>query len=133
MKEVLANPVETIANGAPGVIHNDFDLAAYTEALFELTAFETPNRAQREAIELLTLLMESYEKAHYAVPRAEPLSVLRFLMEHQGLTQRDLIPEFGSASAVSMCLSGQRKLTLEQIQKLSARFKLSADVFIGKV
>jgi HTH-type transcriptional regulator/antitoxin HigA len=113
-------------------IHNDADLATYTEMLFHLTALDQPLPAQREAIELLTLLIESYEKAHYAIPRAEPIAVLRFLMEHQALTQRDLIPEFGSASAVSMCLSGQRKLTLEQIQKLSARFKLSADVFIGK-
>jgi len=40
------------------------------------------------------------------------------------------VPEFGSESAVSMFLSGQRKLNLEQVRKLSARFKLPADVFL---
>lgn len=44
--------------------------------------------------------------------------------------QRDLVPEFGSESAVSMFLAGQRNLTVEQIRKLSSRFKLPADVFI---
>jgi len=56
---------------------------------------------------------------------------VRFLLEHQNLTQRDLIPEFGSESAVSMFLSGERKLTLDQVRKLSLRFKLSADIFIN--
>jgi len=57
---------------------------------------------------------------------------VRFLVEQQNLTQRDLIPQFGSESAVSMFMTGQRNLTLEQVRKLSARFKLPADVFIPK-
>jgi antitoxin component HigA of HigAB toxin-antitoxin module len=31
-----------------------------------------------------------------------------------------------------MFLAGQRKLTMEQVRKLRARFKLPADVFIAK-
>jgi HTH-type transcriptional regulator / antitoxin HigA len=31
-----------------------------------------------------------------------------------------------------MFLAGQRKLTLAQVRKLSTRFKLPVDVFIGK-
>ncbi len=31
-----------------------------------------------------------------------------------------------------MFLASQRKLTLEQVRKLSARFKLPADVFIAR-
>ena len=49
-----------------------------------------------------------------------------------GPPTRDLVPQFGSESAVSMFLAGQRKLTLEQVRKLRARFKLPADVFIAK-
>ncbi len=119
-----------IANGAPRVIHNDAELEAYTNALFRLTALENPSRSQVEAIELLTLLIERYEETHYPIPDADAVSVVRFLLQQQGLTQRDLIPEFGSESAVSMFLARQRKLTLEQVRKLSARFELPADVFI---
>ncbi len=108
----------------PRVIHNDAELEAYTEALFELTALENPSHSEVEAIELLTLLVERYEQEHYSIPAADPVSVVRFLIERQNLTQRDLIPQFGSESAVSMFLSGQRNLTIKQVRKLSTRFKL---------
>src|SRR5579859_4602803 len=131
MTSVLADPAKMIAKGAPHVIHNDAELAAYTEVLFRLTSLTRPSRSEEEAIELLTLLIERYEETNYPIPSADPISVVRFLLEHQNLTQRDLIPEFGSESAVSMFLSGERKLTLDQIRNLSSRFKLSADVFIN--
>ena len=127
---LLADPAKMIAKGAPHVIHNDEELKAYTDALFQLTALANPSRAERQAIELLTLLIERYEETHYPIPPADAVSVVRLLLEQQVLTQRDLIPEFGSESGVSMFLTKQRKLTLQQVRKLSARFKLPADVFI---
>lgn len=130
MSTVLADPAKMIAKGAPHVIHNDEELEAYTDALFQLTALENPSRCEAQAIELLTLLIERYEETHYAIPAADAVSVVRFLLEHQNLAQRDLIPQFGSESAVSMFLARQRKLTLDQVRKLSARFKLPADVFV---
>lgn len=132
MSTALANPAKMIAHGAPRVIHNDKELEAYTAALFDLTALDHPSPSEREAIELLTLLIERYEQQHYPIPAADAVSVVRFLIENQNLTQRDLIPQFGTESAVSMFLSGQRKLTLEQVRKLSTRFNLPADVFIAK-
>lgn len=133
MSTVLANPAKMIAHGAPRVIHNDAELEMYTDALFRLTALENPSSSEVEAIELLTLLVERYEQEHYSVPAADPVSIVRFLLEQQNLTQRDLIPQFGSESAVSMFMTGQRNLTLEQVRNLSTRFKLPTDVFIPKV
>src|SRR5258708_8623978 len=130
MNTVLADPARMIAKGTPHVIHNDEELEAYNNALFQLPALENPSRSEEEAIELLTWLVERYEETHYPIPAADAVSVVRFLLEQQNLTQRDLIPEFGSESAISMFLARQRKLTLEQVRKLSARFKLPADVFI---
>ncbi|SRR6266705_781280 len=132
MSTPLANPAEMIEHGAPRVIHNDDELEAYTEALFQLTKLENPSSAEMEAIELLTLLVERYEQEHSPIPAADPVSVVRFLIEQQNLTQRDLIPQFGSESAVSMFLNGQRNLTIEQVRRLSIRFKLPADLFIPK-
>src|SRR5271170_6206215 len=132
MNTILANPAKMIARGAPRIIHNDRELETYTAVLFELTVLENPSPSELEAIELLTLLVERYEQDRYPIPAADAVSVVRFLIESQYLTQRDLIPQFGSESAVSMFLSGQRKLTLDQVRKLSARFKLPADVFIAR-
>ena len=131
MTTVLADPAKMITKGAPHVIHNDDELGAYTKALFRLTALENPTRPEQEAIELLTLLIERYEETSYPIPKVDAVSVVRFLLEHQDLTQRELVQEFGSESAVSMFLAGQRKLTLEQVRKLSKRFKLPADVFVS--
>jgi HTH-type transcriptional regulator / antitoxin HigA len=133
MTTLLADPTEMIEKGAPHIIHNDEELEAYTDALFDLTALENITPAQSEAIELLTLLIERYEQEHYSIPAAHPISVVQYLLQSQGLNQRDLIPEFGTESAVSMFLSGQRKLNLEQVKKLSSRFRLPADVFIEKI
>ena len=132
MSTVLANPAKMIAHGAPRVIHNDEELEAYTDALFRLTALASPSDTEVEAIELLTLLVERYEQEHYPIPAADPIAVLRLLIDRQGLTQRDLIPQFGSESAVSMFLAGQRQLTLEQLRRLSARFQLPADLFLAR-
>ncbi len=133
MSTVLANPAEMIAHGAPHVIHNEAELEVYTDALFQLTALESPSSSEVEAIDLLTLLVERYEQEHYSIPKADPVSIVRFLIEQQNLTQRDLIPQFGSESAVSMFMRRQRNLSLEQVRKLSIRFKLPADIFISKV
>ena len=54
MSTILRDPAEMIAKGAPRVIHNDAELEAYTDALFQLTALENPSRDEVEAIELLT-------------------------------------------------------------------------------
>jgi len=129
---ILPNPAEWFAVGAPRVIHTGSELEAYTETLFQLTALEQPTPAEEEAIELLTLLIERYEREHFPIPAADARSVVRFLIDQQHLTQRDLIPQFGSESAVSMFLSGKRKLTLKQITKLSNRFHLPADVFLQR-
>jgi HTH-type transcriptional regulator / antitoxin HigA len=85
MKTVLAKPAEMIAQGAPRVIHNDRELAVYTDALFQLTTLENASHAEAEAIELLTLLVDRYEQSHYSLPKAGAISVLRFLIEQQAL------------------------------------------------
>jgi hypothetical protein len=42
------------------------------------------------------------------------------------------IPQFGSEIAISLFLSGRRNLTLEQVRRLSDRFKLPVDLFVSK-
>jgi HTH-type transcriptional regulator/antitoxin HigA len=131
MAPVLANPVEMIEGGAPHVIHNDEELEVYTKALFSLTSIDHPNSAQAQAIELLSLLIERYESRRYPIPAADPVTVLRFLMDQNGLSQRDIVQDIGSESLVSMIMNGQRNLTVDHIRNLSARFHVSASVFIA--
>jgi HTH-type transcriptional regulator/antitoxin HigA len=128
---MLANPSEMIRQGAPHLIHSEEELAEYTEALFELTAKHDPTPDEEVAIELMTLLIERYESEHYPVPEAEPADVLRFLLEQNGLAQRDVAPELGSESTVSLVLSGKRQLNRDHIARLSRRFHVSPAVFFA--
>ena len=106
MKTKLANPVEMIQRGAPRLIRNDDELERYTEALFELTALDHPNAAEIDAINLLSLLVETYEARRYPVESASPIEVLRFLMDQNGLEQRDLTNGLGSLDRRSRCIQG---------------------------
>jgi HTH-type transcriptional regulator/antitoxin HigA len=133
MSTALANPTEMIRQGAPRLIHSDEELAKYTKELFKLTAKSRPTSAEEEAIELLTLLIERYESERYPVPDADPIDVLRFLLEQNGLTQKDIAPELGSESTVSLVLAGKRRLNRNHIARLSQRFHVSPSVFFGKL
>ena len=86
----MKDPAKMIARGAPHIIHNDEELHTYTDALFKLTAKEKPSHSEMEAMELLTMLIERYEDVHYSIPEADPVSVVRYLIEKGELLQRDL-------------------------------------------
>src|ERR1035437_7565841 len=131
MSTILANPAEMIRQGAPRLIHSDEELAEYTQTLFELTAKSDPKPEEEEAIELLTLLIERYEAEHYPMPEADPIDVLRFLLDQNGLSQRSIAPELGSDSTVSLVLTGKRRLNRDHIARLSQRFHVSPSVFFG--
>jgi len=131
MSTFLANPAQMIHLGAPHIIHSDEELDRYIAALFALTAKAETTPDEDEAIELLTLLIERYEADLFPLPAAHPITVLRFLMERHGLSQKDLIPEFGVESTVSLVLSGKRQMNREHIARLSKRFHVSPAVFFG--
>jgi HTH-type transcriptional regulator/antitoxin HigA len=132
MSTALANPAEMIRRGAPRLVHNDRELAEYTRVLFELTSRKNPTRAEEEAIDLMTLLIERYESQRFPVPEAKPIDVLRFLLERNGLSQRDIASELGSEATVSLVLSGKRQLNRDHIARLSRRFHVSPAVFFGR-
>jgi len=115
---------------APKVIRTEKENEAYTEVLYELDQrAETLTAAEKELVELLTLLIEDFEEKRYPLPRAKPVEVVRFLMEQHGLLQKDLVDVFGARSIVSEVLSGKRELNKEQIARLSARFRVSPELF----
>lgn len=83
-----------------------------------------------ERLELFALLVENYEKEHFAIGLPTPIEAIRFRMEQQGLTQRDLVPYFGSRPKVSEVLSGKRPLTLAMIRALVSGLGIPADVLL---
>jgi HTH-type transcriptional regulator/antitoxin HigA len=85
---------------------------------------------EREYAELLTVLVEAFEDANYALEGSTADSRLRSLMEEHGLRQRDLLDVFGSRGIASEVVSGKRAVSKEQAKKLAARFHVAADLFL---
>jgi HTH-type transcriptional regulator/antitoxin HigA len=81
---------------------------------------------------LLSELIEDFEeKAYPEVGRSStPRDVLAFLMEQQGLKQKDLVDIFSSSGTISQVLNGAREISKAQAKALGAKFKVSAELFI---
>lgn len=100
------------------------------EELMEQIPLSDAPAALEDELEVLSLLVERYEDAHQPVAQPDPLEAIRFRMEQQGLTQRDLAPFLGSRGKVSEVLSGKRPLTLRMIRALHENLGIPAEVLI---
>lgn len=85
-----------------------------------------------EYVQSVTPFLETYEKKEFPFKSAEPEEVLRFLMEQNHLSQYDLAADFGGQPVVSEVLNKKRKMTREQIQRLSKRFRISPASFFSE-
>lgn len=103
-------------------------LAALAEAerLWEAPA----KSAAADMLDVLTLLIEDYERRHYPIPDPDPIDFLQHVMESRGLNRKDLEPYIGSRGRVSDILNRTRPLTLEMIRRLSDGLKLPAEVLL---
>ncbi len=100
---------------------------ARIEAIFDAK----PNTAKGDELELLLLLVETYEERTHPIDSPDPIDALRFRMEQDGLKPKDLIPYIGSKSKVSEVLSGRRPLSLTMIRKLVAGLRFPAEAVLG--
>jgi HTH-type transcriptional regulator/antitoxin HigA len=101
----------------------------YLAVLDKLASKDHPTSEEEKYAEVLVTLIEAYEAAHYSIPDAPPVEVLRTLIEANNLRQKDLVPIFGSESTVSEVLHKKRGLSKGHIEKLSKRFRVSPAVF----
>jgi len=77
-----------------------------------------PDTAEGEELELLSLLVELYEKEHYPIEAPNPIEAIKFRMEQMNLKQADVAPLFGGKTRVSEVLNGKRPLSLKMITLL---------------
>jgi HTH-type transcriptional regulator/antitoxin HigA len=113
------------------VPHTDKQYKKLIKVLDELID-EVGNNEKHQLAPLLETvgnLIEEYENDHFIQPNSEPIEVLKFLMQENNLTQKDL-NILGSQGVVSEILNGKRDLNVRQIKLLADKFKISPSVFI---
>lgn len=104
----------------------------YRKALqeIELLFNATPNTPEYDRLDVLSTLVEAYEKKHIPIELPDPIAAIQYYMDTRGWSNRDLEPCLGSLIGVSEVLSRKRSLTLEMIRKLNQQLGIPAQILI---
>jgi HTH-type transcriptional regulator/antitoxin HigA len=111
------------------VIKKENQYNQYCKELEELILLKKKNKARNEIVDLLTLLIEKWDEEHNTFSDADPIEVLRYLMDENKLKSVDLARLLGtSPGLVSDILNYRRGLSKQIIRKLSHRFKITQEL-----
>jgi HTH-type transcriptional regulator/antitoxin HigA len=106
--------------------------ADYEQALAELERLwgAKSGTPEGDRLDVLATLIDAYEARHHPIDPPDPIEAIRFRMEQQGLTRRDLEPLIGSRARVTEVLNRKRSLSIAMIRRLHTELGISADVLI---
>ena len=83
-----------------------------------------------DRLDVLATLIDAYEAAHYPMDPPDPIEAIKFRMEQQGLTRKDLQPLIGTRTRVAEVLNRKRNLSISMIRRLHQTLGISAEVLI---
>ena len=104
----------------------------YQEALAEVERLwgAPAGTADGDRLDILATLIDAYEALHYPMDSPDPVEAIKFRMEQQGLTRKDLEPLIGTRTRVAEVLNRRRNLSIGMIRRLHNSLGISADVLI---
>ncbi len=112
-------------------IHSEID---YQAALHEVSAYfesePAPSTPEGDRFEILLTLIEAYEARHYHIDPPDSIEAIKFRMEQEGLTAKDLVPMIGRINRVYEILNRKRGLTTAMMWKLHEGLGISAESLI---
>ena len=83
-----------------------------------------------DRLDVLATLIDAYEARHYPMDPPDPIEAIRFRMEQQKLTRKDLEPFIGTRTRVAEVLNRKRSLSIAMIRRLHEGLGIPADVLI---
>jgi len=110
-------------------IRNDDD---YKDALIQIEGLmgALENTPEGEQLDVLATLVEAYERKTYPMDLPDPVEAIKFYMEQNEMTPKDLEPVIGRMNRVYEVLNHTRPLTLKMIRNLHVRFGIPAESLI---
>jgi len=111
-------------------IRTDAEHEAAVARITQLMGAE-PGTAAGDELDILATLVDAYEAKQFPIKTPDPVSIIKFQMEQQGMTRRDLEPMIGSRARVSEVLTGKRALTLPMIRRLHVGLCIPVDLLVG--
>ena len=88
------------------------------------------NTPQGERLDVLVTLVEAYERKHFPLELPDPIEAIKFAMDQQGLSVKDLEPMLGRSNRVYEVLNRKRPLTLRMIWRLHKELGIPAECLI---
>ena len=110
-------------------IRNEAD---YEAALVEVERLwgASSGTPEGDRLDVLATLIDAYESKHHPIDPADPIEAIKFRMEQQGLTRKDLESILGTRTRVAEVLNRRRGLSINMIRNLHERLGVSAKVLI---
>ena len=105
------------------------DYEAALEEVDRLWGAKAGTRAG-DRLDVLATLIDAYEAEHYPLDPPDPIEAIKFRMDQQGLTRRDLEELIGTRTRIAEVLNRKRGLSIGMIRRLHARLGISAEVLI---
>jgi HTH-type transcriptional regulator/antitoxin HigA len=104
----------------------------YNQALERLEQIfdAEPGTAEGDELELLSLLIDNYERERFPIDLPDPIEAIKFRMEQLNYKPKDLVSVIGFRSRVTEVLNKKRKLSLDMIRRLNKDLHISTDVLI---
>jgi HTH-type transcriptional regulator / antitoxin HigA len=104
----------------------------YKQALKRLEVIfdAEPGTAVGEELDLLSLLIDNYERIHCPIDLPDPIEAIKFRMEQMNYKPKDLEDVIGFRSRVTEILGKKRKLSLDMIRKINKRMHISTEVLV---
>jgi HTH-type transcriptional regulator/antitoxin HigA len=83
-----------------------------------------------DRLDVLATLIDAWEAEHHAMDLPDPVEAIKFRMEQQGLTRRDLEGIIGSRTRIAEVLNRKRSLSISMIRRLHETLGIPAEVLI---
>ncbi len=114
-------------------IKTETDYENALERIYQLMQKELKEDSKlADELELLSIIVEAYEKKHYTIPSPHPVEAIKFRLEQSGIDEKELNKILGGRSRKSEILSGKRKLSLSMIRGLHKKLNIPAEALIGE-
>jgi HTH-type transcriptional regulator / antitoxin HigA len=88
------------------------------------------NSPEGDQLDMLATLIDAYEAKQYPMDPPDPIEAIKFRMEQEGLTRKDLEDMIGTRSRIAEVLNRKRDLSIGMIRRLHERLGIPAEVLI---
>jgi HTH-type transcriptional regulator / antitoxin HigA len=110
-------------------IRTQADYESALKILAKLWASDS-NSPEGDQLDLLATLIDAYEAKNHPIDPPDPIEAIKFRMEQQGLTRKDLEGIIGTRTRIAEVMNRKRNLSIEMIRRLHETLGISADILI---